>query len=914
MAIDTLCETRQQGDPLTPIVDTYNDLLRHNLVPDLNTYLPLIQVLTERDQEVRRVLLGLESRRKRRAFLGKSESTADEEKIVLLKAENNLPLAMSLFEAVIALGCSNKLPLTIYQNLLRSCSYHSNVDAAIHVFAQLEARKHLLPNAAIYGHLIALYTNIGDLQGSQEVFNDFRAACESERIGWGPKPKSQGSREGHANHQRARSSQLVVWNKMIEAYLRCGQPAGALDLLEQMMDTKADEKFGPADTPPPASSTFTEIIAGFCRSGDIPTALIWFDRLLQQQEPGRHPYKSSVVPPRPDQIAWMLMLEGLATTGMVEDLNRLFDYLLQNASRDGLDVRVMDRALVFHANMKFLDSNPSDPTAMEKLDFVTKYTLSIQSNPLALYTSDLHSMAKTLIRHYLKRHSLERALSALEKYVDLESGVIREGESTGQVPSTQVHKKMTNIRGTVMETSSHLFAREDFSFREALRIMRVSDRVGLLPSRAVSPHYLQAYVTAKERGELPELTLRDWEILAYGATALELPSTKDDAVDMPKPVNYGTLSILTDLAEHHIDLTLMHGAIVQRMIKALSLRYGADELQAIYAKLGSEYERFLMDPHRESRNSADEHKPIPDVTSGPNDQPSKPIHIDIYHSRFIDEFYPVNPNVSPLIAYTRYEAGLNNNVYPVPATMGRLIGALGRLGEVEKVRKLYSDAQLVLASLEHDKKWQSQAWFHIEDQMIIAYAHAGDLDSAHIHRTRILEHGGAPTADSYGALIECVKDTTDDTSNALALFQESQMHNVPPNIYLFNNVISKLAKARKADFALELFQQMKASQIRPSSITYGAVIAACARVGDSYSAELLFTEMTMQRNFKPRVPPFNTMMQLYAHTKPNRERVLFYYNALLKANIRPTAHTYKVSPIYHIYRHAFLILFTAASY
>ena len=278
----------------------------------------------------------------------------------------------------------------------------------------------------------------------------------------------------------------------------------------------------------------------------------------------------------------------------------------------------------------------------------------------------------------------------------------------------------------------------------------------------------------------------------------------------------------------------------------------------------------------------------------------------------IDQYFPANPNISPLTAFAQFEAGVEAGMYPFPATIGRLIGALGRLGEVDKVHKLCDVAQTVLASLEHDKKSQSRAWFHIEDQMTIAFAHAGDLEPAHIPRARMLEQGRAPSADAYGALIEHVKDTTDDASNALALFRESQMHNVSPNIYLFNNMISKLAKARKADFALELFQQMKDSQIQPSSITYGAVIAACARVGDSYSAELLFTEMTSQRNFKPRIPPFNTMMQLYTHTKPNRDRVLYYYNALLKARIRPTAHTYKVSTLVALFTSDLILLITAS--
>ena len=49
-----------------------------------------------------------------------------------------------------------------------------------------------------------------------------------------------------------------------------------------------------------------------------------------------------------------------------------------------------------------------------------------------------------------------------------------------------------------------------------------------------------------------------------------------------------------------------------------------------------------------------------------------------------------------------------------------------------------------------------------------------------------------------------------------------------PCVYLFNTIISKLAKARKADFAIQLFHRMKATGFTPSSITYGA---ACARVG-----------------------------------------------------------------------------------
>ena len=91
---------------------------------------------------------------------------------------------------------------------------------------------------------------------------------------------------------------------------------------------------------------------------------------------------------------------------------------------------------------------------------------------------------------------------------------------------------------------------------------------------------------------------------------------------------------------------------------------------------------------------------------------------------------------------------------------------------------VYTIAQTLLRRLEGDKYVQSSSWFAIENSMIIARAHAGDLESAHLHWMRILELGGAPTADAYGALSRYVKDTKDDTSNAMALFQESQVRSV----------------------------------------------------------------------------------------------------------------------------------------
>ncbi|KAJ7885031.1 hypothetical protein B0H14DRAFT_2699510 [Mycena olivaceomarginata] len=269
----------------------------------------------------------------------------------------------------------------------------------------------------------------------------------------------------------------------------------------------------------------------------------------------------------------------------------------------------------------------------------------------------------------------------------------------------------------------------------------------------------------------------------------------------------------------------------------------------------------------------------------PNPPPVEQLTIDRTLSKQLEEVLlrPVNSSAPASTvadeAYTLFRAGLARGKVPTAFVVGRLIQTLGRVFALDRVRDVYTAAQVLLRGLEADKHAQSSAWFALENSMIVALAHAGDLEAAHVHRMRILEMGGAPSADA----------------NAMALFQEAQVHRVPPNQYLYNNIISKLAKARKADYALELFEQMKASAwAKPSSITYGAVIGACARVGDVQSAENLFAEMMSAPNYKPRVPPFNTMMQLYTTTRPNRDRALYFYNQLRAARIAPTAYTYKL--------------------
>ena len=181
--------------------------------------------------------------------------------------------------------------------------------------------------------------------------------------------------------------------------------------------------------------------------------------------------------------------------------------------------------------------------------------------------------------------------------------------------------------------------------------------------------------------------------------------------------------------------------------------------------------------------------------------------------------------ITPQRAYIELRSGLGNNLIPHPDSITRLMQTLSREGDEPRVLELYNLGQSLIAST-RSPKLQAAWWRQFEDTMLISQCHLGHLEQAGLHRHRLVERGMSPSADAYATMISSSKDTTDDAQVARELWEESVMMGVRPHLYLYNTVISKLSKARKAELALEMFGQMKERGVRPSSVTYGAVIVS----------------------------------------------------------------------------------------
>ncbi|KAG9317019.1 hypothetical protein JVU11DRAFT_1201 [Chiua virens] len=790
----------------------YNALLQRGLTPNLGTFVNMIVGLTDRDREVQKSLEVLSYRAKRRRLtavgelddVAGEESQVDEKRTVTLLAEDNFTTALRIFDAAcVAVPPSDSAAAT-----------ETIVDAAIRVYAQLEARSRPPPTDLMFYYLLSTYVNAGDLTGAKEVFKEFRDRGSSGLV---------------TEVDRQFPIQLRIWNKMIQAHFKAGQPAGALRLLEEMMDGGTTEKGNLASIPSPASSTFTTIISGFC----TPSS--------SQVNPAKPDIKTALsCPSRPDQVCWAVILDALVEASsqqntLLGDLNRLYDTLVDCAVKDRLGLKISDTLMVLEANLlvleNFAKSRGDAEEARQSAEFIGRHLRRVADQILA----------------------------------------VKGGKNLATYKST-ITKILSGYLDTIVATSPSTLALE-----QMLPIVPYVAWLGSPTTPSIARSLLHAYMSAPQK----------------------FASVSDLETTLLYCAYTGLMPLLQAMSDIEVDFRRISSKVQVALTETLYASYSEREVSRFLDGLSWSFDRLRI-PLAERTNESDVPRastpPLPSAEFPP---PPAQIFMDTELSRQIDQWFPSHPSVTVNDGYKALQAAVSADSprYPHPATLGRLINGLGRTGNITAAQSVYSIAQQVLFSpyVAQSPTWQSQAWFQIEDNMIIAYAHGGDMEAAYAHRNRITAAGGVPSPDAYGSLIECVKDTTDDTSNAMALFAECQMLGTRPNVYLYNTIISKLAKARKADFALELFQQMKANtSLRPSSITYGAVIAACARVGDAVAAEQLFAEMASQPNFKPRIPPYNTMMQLYTHTKPDREKVLSYLNKMTEANVRPSAHTYKL--------------------
>lgn len=234
--------------------------------------------------------------------------------------------------------------------------------------------------------------------------------------------------------------------------------------------------------------------------------------------------------------------------------------------------------------------------------------------------------------------------------------------------------------------------------------------------------------------------------------------------------------------------------------------------------------------------------------------------------------------------------------HPRYITYAKLISAAAREGKMELCHEILAMARADMP-LMPQYSIVRYGWSSILDAMVGSCLTMGNRGRAEQYHQELLEMGATPSANTYGLYITTLKDSTktfDEASEAVRIFHRAKSEGVEPSSFLYNALIGKLGKARRIDDCLFYFAEMRALDIKPTSVTYGTIVNALCRVSDEKFAEELFDEMEAMPNYKARPAPYNSMMQFFLTTKRDKTKVLAYYERMKAKGIAPTSHTFKL--------------------
>ncbi len=143
--------------------------------------------------------------------------------------------------------------------------------------------------------------------------------------------------------------------------------------------------------------------------------------------------------------------------------------------------------------------------------------------------------------------------------------------------------------------------------------------------------------------------------------------------------------------------------------------------------------------------------------------------------------------------------------------------------------------------------------------------------------------------DVLKCTVSLITKPTANYQDAIRLLNNLTDAGIPPDVIIYNTVISACEKGGKAEEALEIFKAIPVG-IKPDVITYSAVISACEKGGKTEEALEIFNKMP-DAGIPPNKITYSAVIS--ACKKGGKaEEALEIFNKMLDAGIKPSVITY----------------------
>jgi pentatricopeptide repeat protein len=876
LILETYLKNRTAGSSIAPILEAYNEMLDRDVVPNIKTYNEVIRALALREADVQSAVKRFEEHqawaqwRSRNMGDEYDEATWAEKRSVVdgYVAEGNLNSALRLLAASRAMGTRDyamkwtetttafHLPVLSAIALQQDISA-KDLDIALQIF-QDAGHKRLSTRRTLFGPLATILGKggveaKGRLEGLWEEFMDGeKAGVGLRNSDWGTAKTNQNAR---SSLHIASTHRRTVWINVATAFVKLGEVEKAKEIIRTSIES------GP-------------------REGAVVEEN---DENDEKAESGLNSGASQQTwsTPEPTQVIYPVMI-ALAEERRFEDVRDIFDTtfsFVQGRSPFG-------ERYTAHSVRTLLNTLLVADQLELALHITTSYTPLLTPETSSILQPTRQVLYALLDHKASMAASQEEAVALLERVPTFqapEPGQKRYFDMNGAarhvfalLQAGQAERINEEIRVffsdqpivyhpalfgegqiEITDLAEHIVKEESLALQAKLAILeRFISRRPFSSYESSAKRLLQQYQA--ERAASPtkppldlHLTPRSWSRVVQMVAQLPAESFAEGEHDEVLQTLMGDLAALSSQDYDYFSKSRVANEETMSTLAALLVdRFGRDRATEMLSPVsgatgallsletpapatsGSEADTTIQTPETSDVESLGSFRPSSPQYVAPEQplQGDSTLRITDRASQDIDRHTFRNPQISPLEAYDNLEQRLRSGETASPDAIARLLDNVGRTGleNEHKVHKLYSLGQHLVSTLPVNA--QIQPWWLLENAMLIATCHLGYLEQAGLHRAQLVEAGYPPGPDAYATMIACAKDTTDDALVARELWDESRAVGVKANMFLYNTIISKLSKARKAEMALELFKHMKVSGIRPSSVTYGAVIVSATRL------------------------------------------------------------------------------------
>ena len=829
--------------PVNDILETYTEMLDQKVPPEISTVSTVIEALCSRSAEVHEMIAEANLKLER-GSPDKSETRAHVEQ---LQQEGNILKALDLFNAS-SNAAYKPYSIQTFNAILGALSQHGMAPEVLKVYERLEL-SHVAPTAETFVHLITAFGKHGDMRSAVECYNEYKeqvkdlpghdenAIYAALISGYFASNDPKGAIEflGKVQTIPGKYVSRALLDAVVAGLCRLDQLDAALKWIHEMKRT--------ATLPNPTVSTIRPIVLSASRTGNLRTAREAFDALGDGRNGTAHLWKSEL-----QFFASLCLREGdLPTTIIIMD-----ELILQNILPDS-DVGAAFLCKLFAVS------------GMDRAHEYFERFAKIQTH--SPHENSSHVEFELLVHRFiadigqLDRPTAVRIIAILHSHPNILTGA-PSSAANALVSAFGNHFEDVAMDGITLaglvKFQSTLTGWQDSKPEDLSRLIsilcavRPEDWIHLRPAESLIFDHLQ-------RIHDPDL-LTLWKEIVSSVDVVRANQLGSPATPITPTINSVVSNSSPDDA---VSIATMDTSVSPPSS-------GSNSCQTMYRQLPTRY--YFNIPR------------APDINM------MHSVHI----IRNLGRAQRDATHLNKLLDVVRRARDQGQRI--VPEALGRLINTAGKAHRVDVFKEIFEFAESTVREVIPEHEIAFDEWCLILNSMIVAHAFNRNFAKARSYQQELMKLGVAPDADAFAAYIVNINvtNTNDEATEALALFHEAKSLGVPASTFLYNTLISKLAKARRSDDALYYFHEMCANGVSPSSVTYGTVINACCRVGNEALALKYFNDMESDQFFVPRIAPYNTMLQFYVHTKQNRAEALRFYDKMRAQLLIPSAHTYKL--------------------